>query len=578
MGNAGEGAAAATGFDVLLSAQLVAAPAANPLNSVVSLGSVGVATIPGAPSATPVAMIPPSAAMAEQIGQISAANGPAAPVAQPLPVATPATAPLTTLQPAAADLPVVRAVAGKLPETGKPLPAKLPQAPADTAASDDTGEISTDDEPEADGDDRDAQAPALPTQTPSPQTALPVIPSLAVAPAAMPAERRPATPPPSASHVPESAAARIMPSAPASRPRLPENPTAPDLTAAPQTAMPIRTDSLSPAAVRPAPVIAGVAVTIADSPVPTGPQSASLAMPTVPATPPVVATLAPVSSIALATGDGAAGLIPATPFAIMPATAPKPLRTEASVAAPRNYAISISQPASLVSTVAAREDTSAAPGGQGDLGHGQPPMADPSLTSPAGPSPVVSPEATRGPATLPVQQIAPLAAPLPQPVAITPAAHDMGALVDRLVEARAAARTAASPLTVTTAIRHAEFGSVSLRFDTAGDGLSVTMASNDPGFAPAAQAALASQIAPATAADAAGQQNPQRQPAQDQPSAFQPGNTGTGGFAQSQQQPQGQQAQPGFAAATRQPSRPAPTSSGAEQAADPSTHRSGVFA
>jgi Meckel syndrome type 1 protein len=331
-------------------------------------------------------------------------------------------------------------------------------------------------------------------------------------------------------------------------------------------------------------VISGVAVTIADArptqvqvaPLPANPVAPAIPASPVAASPATTQTLPLAAPIALA--DAPAPQIRAALLPVVPVLSPKPARAEASTPAPREYALSIRQPASLVSPSPAIEGKSAAPGGQGDLGHGQPPMADPSLTSPAGPSPVVSPEATRGPATLPVQQIAPLATPLPQPVAVAPAAHDMGALVDRLVEARAAARSAASPMTVTTAVRHAEFGSVSLRFDTAGDRLSVTMASNDPGFAPAAQAALASQVAPATTADTTGQQNPQRQHAPDQPSAFQSGNATTGGFAQNQQQPQGQQAQPGFAAATRQPARPGNPSTGAETAADPSTHQSGVFA
>jgi Meckel syndrome type 1 protein len=316
-------------------------------------------------------------------------------------------------------------------------------------------------------------------------------------------------------------------------------------------------------------MISGVAVTVAEA------QPNAVWAATLPAGP-----AAP--SVANSSATAVSATAPARPLAatiaFVPLLSPQPARAAAPATAPREYAVSTIRPTSLASAVPASEDKSAAPGGQGDLGHGQPPMADPSLTSPAGPSPVVSPEATRGPATLAVQQIAPLAAPLPQPVAVAPAAHDMSALVDRLVEARAAARTAASPLTVTTAVRHAEFGSVSLRFDTAGDRLSVTMASNDPGFAPAAQAALASQVAPANATDTAGQQNPQRQHAPDQPSAFQSGNAATGGFAQNQQSPQGQQAQPGFAAATRQPARPGNASTGADRAADPSTHQSGVFA
>lgn len=90
---------------------------------------------------------------------------------------------------------------------------------------------------------------------------------------------------------------------------------------------------------------------------------------------------------------------------------------------------------------------------------------------------------------------------------------DMAALVDRLVEARAAARSGLSSPVVQASLTHADFGRVSLRFNTDDDGLSVSMASSDPGFAPAAQAALAQ--APAVSANAqshgAGQQGSNQQ-------------------------------------------------------------------
>lgn len=71
------------------------------------------------------------------------------------------------------------------------------------------------------------------------------------------------------------------------------------------------------------------------------------------------------------------------------------------------------------------------------------------------------------------------------PAALAQQGHDFAALVDRLVEAR----DAASPQTVSAAIRHAEFGQVSLRFDQGDNGLSVAMTSADPDFARAVQAA-----------------------------------------------------------------------------------------
>ena len=585
---AGESSPAATGFDALLSAQLIAATPANPQNFAVSLPSAVVAAAPGASSPTPVAVIPPLPGMAEQLGQMAVATAPVAAVAQPLPAAAPAAAVPVAVpaEVAPAELPV--AVAGKLPETGKPLPARQPRAMADKAALAVAAEAARDEEAAPASDEQDAPAPIMPGQI-----ALPIVPALVLVSTPLPPATRTDAPAPVAARGPAKAATPIVLDAAASRARVPAEPaaTAPDaLTATPVPAVPVPGGSLpagpaaagsvSPAAARRAPAISGIAVTIAGTqptPVQAPPQPAGAAT----ATP----TIPPVATIAIAIADAQAPTVPAPTvqaalLPVAPARSPAPARAEAPATAPREYAVSTIWPTSLASPSPANEGKSAAPGGQGDLGHGQPPMADPSLTSPAGPSPVVSPEATRGPATLPFQQITPLATPLPQPVAVTPAAHDMSALVDRLVEARAAARSAASPMTVTTAVRHAEFGSVSLKFDTAGDGLSVTMASNDPAFAPAAQAALASQVAPATTADTAGQQNPQRQHAPDQPSAFQSGNAPTGGFAQNQnqQQPQGQQAQPGFAAASRQPARPGNSSTGADPAADPSTHQSGVFA
>ena len=84
---------------------------------------------------------------------------------------------------------------------------------------------------------------------------------------------------------------------------------------------------------------------------------------------------------------------------------------------------------------------------------------------------------------------------------ITPASgaarNDMATLVDRLVEARQAARMA-GPQSVTASIHHGDFGRVSLDFRQDKTGLSVGMTSADPAFAPAAQAALAQQQVNAT--------------------------------------------------------------------------------
>ncbi|MFA7595765.1 MAG: hypothetical protein WCY92_05340, partial [Novosphingobium sp.] len=62
------------------------------------------------------------------------------------------------------------------------------------------------------------------------------------------------------------------------------------------------------------------------------------------------------------------------------------------------------------------------------------------------------------------------------PAAIQP--HDFSALVDRLVEAREAAR----PQTVKLSVVNSDFGEVSVRFNHDDRGLTVSMTSNDPEF------------------------------------------------------------------------------------------------
>lgn len=112
-------------------------------------------------------------------------------------------------------------------------------------------------------------------------------------------------------------------------------------------------------------------------------------------------------------------------------------------------------------------------------------------------------------------QGAPLAAAAPAAPARAETPMDFTQLVDRLVEARDAAR----PQAIEAAVAHAEFGRVSLRFAQGDDGLSVTMASADPDFARVAQSAAAAvppppASAPATSdSGAQGQASAQRQDA-----------------------------------------------------------------
>jgi hypothetical protein len=124
-------------------------------------------------------------------------------------------------------------------------------------------------------------------------------------------------------------------------------------------------------------------------------------------------------------------------------------------------------------------------------------------------------------ATLPTDSALPLADPLGQtmpaadPVVATTAAtpvegaHDFAALVDRLIAARDAAR----PEAVSVAIQHAEFGAVSLHFSQDEAGLSVSMASADPGFARAVQAAIPAPGAAPESTGTGAQGEPQQQQA-----------------------------------------------------------------
>ena len=76
------------------------------------------------------------------------------------------------------------------------------------------------------------------------------------------------------------------------------------------------------------------------------------------------------------------------------------------------------------------------------------------------------------------------------PIVSAPAAgsapHDFSQLIDRL----ATARETAQPQAATLALSHADFGKVELHFANDGSSLSVTMASADPDFARAVQAAV----------------------------------------------------------------------------------------
>lgn len=159
--------------------------------------------------------------------------------------------------------------------------------------------------------------------------------------------------------------------------------------------------------------------------------------------------------------------------------------------------------------------------------------------------------------------------------------QDFAALVDRLLDARASAQSAHAPQQISTTITHGDFGKVSLTFEQGSAGLSVSMTSADPGFAPAAQSAIGSaghsdagraaiverlSVPSDAAAVVAGQALGSANQGFGQPNTPGQGNPGTAGqdagFAtagggssqsQAQAQPQSQQ-RPGFiGAASRTP-------------------------
>lgn len=182
----------------------------------------------------------------------------------------------------------------------------------------------------------------------------------------------------------------------------------------------------------------------------------------------------------------------------------------AAIAAPVQFQVRARQPSASETTRArpASDTPAATPTASPiDLLRSRAP-AEPAPVLPVGPALAAAPfaEAPQG---------APLAAAAPATPARAEAPMDFAQLVDRLVEARDAAR----PQAIEAAVAHAEFGRVSLRFAQGDDGLSVTMASADPDFARAAQSAAAAvppppASAPATSdSGAQGQASAQRQDA-----------------------------------------------------------------
>ncbi|MEY2942141.1 MAG: hypothetical protein RLY97_155, partial [Pseudomonadota bacterium] len=145
-------------------------------------------------------------------------------------------------------------------------------------------------------------------------------------------------------------------------------------------------------------------------------------------------------------------------------------------------------------------------------------------------------------AVYPATSIAPQTSTNPAPAPAN-ALPDMTALVDRLVEARAAFRSNAAPQLVQTSIQHADFGRVSLSFNQDDLGIKVNLTSNDPGFASAAQAALTTPAIIAPQQTDMGQRagdNSANSSARQQPETRQDFDSGTTLTAQNQAQTQSQ--------------------------------------
>ena len=170
------------------------------------------------------------------------------------------------------------------------------------------------------------------------------------------------------------------------------------------------------------------------------------------------------------------------------------------------------------------------------------------------------------------------AAPLPlagRAIADTaPAATIPGAQVAALVDAVARARQDGQGATVAATLAHGTFGRIDLQFRQKDDGLTVTMASADPGFAPAVLAASRAEAGNGT------NQNAANANGAGQNSTGQ-NNTGQAfaGQSQSQTPSQGQGGDP------RQPQRAAAPDSaglaarrGPDRSDEPDTAQGGVYA
>jgi len=356
-------------------------------------------------------------------------------------------------------------------------------------------------------------------------------------------------------------------------------------------AQPVATTPATPAAASPASTQSATTATASATPVASAtPQQATSAAPA--AAPALALAAAPaVAAAAIAAAPVAALVIGANPV-LAQATSAKITLTAPDANAPaQDSATAITlRPTQTAATPVPAANTSQDQTGSQTPDRGNDKPADHSAAT-ADPRSATLPGVTDA-ATLAQSSAASVAAPVavhdtaaqlsPQITATPAASPDMAALVDRLVEARQVARSGAGTQMVQATITHAEFGRVALNFRQDGEGLTVSMASGDPGFAPAAQAALAAQAsqvnasASADGGQATGQNQSQNQ-GQNQTFQTQSGTSqSTGG--QTGQNPQGQSARwvdPRDAAP--RPAR-AQATAPAEDTATTLSRRSGILA
>ncbi|HKX77841.1 MAG TPA: hypothetical protein VJM34_04900 [Novosphingobium sp.] len=192
---------------------------------------------------------------------------------------------------------------------------------------------------------------------------------------------------------------------------------------------------------------------------------------------PSASLVLPVNTV-LVTAENAPEALPQLPAATPPPATPPPVTppsaTPSITVGPAPTGEAKAEPARIEPSSVEPESSEAVRAGSGQV----PANADAPRPAPAAvpsPAPSIGPEPRVGSA-------APVQASL-RPVAETP--HDFATLVDRLTEAR----EAASPHAVRATIAHDQFGPVSMRLRVEGTGLSVSMTSADPDFAPAVQAA-----------------------------------------------------------------------------------------